>query len=80
MAARVSKPGAFRVDAARILEGVDARALGGRIERVSDHLMSRATEKKENERKTPEQDSRSHQSYVRDASAEFDRPGETSVG
>ena len=31
MAARVSKPGAFRVDAARILEGVDPRALSGRM-------------------------------------------------
>lgn len=64
MAARVSKPGAFRVDAARILEGVDPRALGERIEHVSDHLVSRATEKKRKRQKTREQDSPRHQFYV----------------
>jgi hypothetical protein len=31
MAARTSKTGAFRVDEARVLEGVDPRALSGRM-------------------------------------------------
>jgi hypothetical protein len=78
MAARVSKPGAFRVDAARILEGVDPRALGERIEHVSDHLVGRATEKKENERK-PRTRFATSSVLCADAFAEFDRPGETSV-
>jgi hypothetical protein len=46
MAARVSKTGAVRVDEARVLGGVDPRALSRRIRHVSVRVLSGAAEKK----------------------------------